>query len=416
MADASTFQSELYKAAVKRSSADLISELAVAFPHNSSLERIHALTRAELLDTVIQTRTRLNSLSAIRQVVNGGEKPPELFALVGVPTGGSTIAEQGGAVHVTTVTTSTSTTAVVVTTAAMIGTQTVTSPQQVQPSLPGVHVSRPAVSGVVTTPAIQQTAGHVQPSGGAPDMSGFGGIAQILAMMNAQNAQLATQSAERDASLKLQLAKLAQASEEKERMAKERENEKERVAREREAAMQLELAKMQVDLKTALVKETKDIVERAQDVQHRELVGLFDRQAIEARNAAAVRNESKAERVSRAFKQLDKIQKNQNDSPSQLSDFFLGFKRNCDLFEIKQDIRHIICKQFLSNRAKGYLERLPLDEIDTFEKVEHHLLKLYKVTASRFKESFDSATKRNDESYKLFASRLGGLLHQYLKS
>ena len=156
------------------------------------------------------------------------------------------------------------------------------------------------------------------------------------------------------------------------------------MAREREAAMQLELAKMQVDLKTALVKETKDIVERAQDVQHGEFVGLLDRQAIEARNAAAVRSESKAERVSRAFKQLDKIQKNQNDSPSQLSDFFVGLKRNFELFEIKEDIRHIICKQFLSNRAKGYLERLPLDEIDTFEKVEHHLLKLYKVTASRF--------------------------------
>ena len=169
MADASTFQSELYKAAVKRSSADLISELAVAFPHNSSLERIHALTRAELLDDVIQTRTRLNSLSAIRQIVNGGEKPPEPFALVGgIPTGGPTNAEQGGAVHVTTVTTSTPTTAVVVTTAAVNATQTITSPQD-QPSQRGMHVSRLAVSGVVTTPAIQQSAGHVQPSGGAPD-------------------------------------------------------------------------------------------------------------------------------------------------------------------------------------------------------------------------------------------------------
>ena len=55
MADASAFQSELYKAAVKSSSADLISELAVAFPHSSSLERIHALTRTELLDAVIDT-------------------------------------------------------------------------------------------------------------------------------------------------------------------------------------------------------------------------------------------------------------------------------------------------------------------------------------------------------------------------
>ena len=55
MADASAFQSELYKAAVNKSSADLISELAVAFPHSSSLERIHALTRTELLDAVIDT-------------------------------------------------------------------------------------------------------------------------------------------------------------------------------------------------------------------------------------------------------------------------------------------------------------------------------------------------------------------------
>ena len=125
MADASAFQSELYKAAVKRSSADLRSELAVAFRHTSSLERIHALSRTELLDAVIQTRTRLNSLSAIRQVVNGGEKPPELFALVGgIPTGGSTITEQGGGVHVTTVTTSNLNGVVVVTTAAAIATCT----------------------------------------------------------------------------------------------------------------------------------------------------------------------------------------------------------------------------------------------------------------------------------------------------
>ena len=75
------------------------------------------------------------------------------------------------------------------------------------------------------------------------------------------------------------------------------------MAREREAAMQLELAKMQIELKIVLVKETKDIVERAQDIGHGELVGLLDRQAMKARNTAAAGNESKAEKVNRAFKQ-----------------------------------------------------------------------------------------------------------------
>ena len=54
-------------------------------------------------------------------------------------------------------------------------------------------------------------------------------------MMNAQNTQLATQATERDASLKLELGKLAQASEEKEIVEKERGNERERPAREMEA-------------------------------------------------------------------------------------------------------------------------------------------------------------------------------------
>ena len=172
---------------------------------------MNSLTRTELLDAVIQTRTRLNTLSEIRQVSNRGEKPPELVALVGgMPTGGSTIAELGEAVTI-----STPTTAVVITTAAVIATQTISSPQ-VQPSQLGLHVSRPAVSGVITTPATQQSAGHVQPSGGAPFMSGFGGIAQILAIINAQNSQLATKAAERDASLKQELARLAEASVEKE--------------------------------------------------------------------------------------------------------------------------------------------------------------------------------------------------------
>ena len=57
-------------------------------------------------------------------------------------------------------------------------------------------------------------------------MSRFGGIAQILAMLNAQNTQLATQSAERDASLKLELAKLAQASEEKMKKREKKRREK----------------------------------------------------------------------------------------------------------------------------------------------------------------------------------------------
>ena len=104
------------------------------------------------------------------------------------------------------------------------------------------------------------------------------------------------------------------------------------------------------------------------------------------------------------------------DNPSLLAEFFHGLGRSMDLFDIKDDIRGIVCRSFLTSRAKGYLQRLPIEDIDTFEKIENQLLRLYKVTAAKFKDTFDSATKKGDETYKLFASRLQTLLGQYVKA
>ena len=86
------------------------------------------------------------------------------------------------------------------------------------------------------------------------------------------------------------------------------------------------------------------------------------------------------------------------------------------MFDVHSEIRHVVCKNSLSNRAKGYLDRIQPEEVDTFEKMKNQLFKLYKITVLKFKEAFDSATKKGDESHKLFASRLTGLLDQYLKS
>ncbi len=218
MADSKINENDIYKAAVKRSTAELIVELAVAFPHDTSLKLIHNLTRDELLDVVIHTRSRLNSLSAVKQIINGDEKPPELFSLVGrKPVGGATISELGRAI---TVTSATPVTVAVITTAAGRTTDTVTSPQVNQSVTSGGQMARPSVSGVITTAAITQPTGSVQPTGGGMDASGLGGIAQILAVMQASQQQMAAQTAEREArlaaqtaerevSLKLEFARLA---------------------------------------------------------------------------------------------------------------------------------------------------------------------------------------------------------------
>ena len=80
-------------------------------------------------------------------------------------------------------------------------------------------MTRPAASGVIPTASVYQSTDRVQPMGGG-DMSELSGIAQILAMMQAsqqqantqaadREARLAAQAAEREASMKMELARLA---------------------------------------------------------------------------------------------------------------------------------------------------------------------------------------------------------------
>ena len=131
-------------------------------------------------------------------MVNGEEKPPELFSIVGdTPAGGVTISELSKTVTV--VTSVTSTKPVLVTTAAAMATQTVTTPQIVYtpPGSTGVPVTRPAVSGVIPTTSVSQSTDRIQPVGGG-DMNGLSGIAQILAMMQASQQQATAQAAERE--------------------------------------------------------------------------------------------------------------------------------------------------------------------------------------------------------------------------
>ena len=64
------------------------------------------------------------------------------------------------------------------------------------------------------------------------------------------------------------------------------------------------------------------------------------------------------------------------DSSSELTYFFTSLTRNFTLFEVNSDIQAIVARSFLSKKAKLLLEGLPIEETDTFDKLQTALLAL----------------------------------------
>lgn len=85
-------------------------------------------------------------------------------------------------------------------------------------------------------------------------------------------------------------------------------------------------------------------------------------------------------------------------------------------FKIDKDLRVKLLMPLLTNRARSIIGRMPVAELDDFEKVKKFLLTEYRITPRQIKTQFLTATKQANETYQLFASRLATLFNYYATS
>jgi len=86
---------------------------------------------------------------------------------------------------------------------------------------------------------------------------------------------------------------------------------------------------------------------------------------------------------------------------SEIPQFFENLEAMFRLFEVPEDLHAKLLLPFLSDKAKYVISRLC-----EYGALRDFILAEFKLTPREYKTRFDSAAKRNDETFTLFAARL----------
>ena len=68
------------------------------------------------------------------------------------------------------------------------------------------------------------------------------------------------------------------------------------------------------------------------------------------------------------------------------------------------------------DRNRSLLTKISKEYLDDYGQMKDYLLREFKLTAEQYRDSFWSATKRPEETYKLFGGRVKTLFQYYLDS
>jgi len=101
---------------------------------------------------------------------------------------------------------------------------------------------------------------------------------------------------------------------------------------------------------------------------------------------------------------------------AELPQFFDTVEKLFTIYQVPADVRAKLLILILSSHAKTIIGRITSNDLMTYDKVKQFLLTEFRLTPKEYKVRFDTASKNVNETYVLFASRLGNLLSYYLRS
>jgi len=85
------------------------------------------------------------------------------------------------------------------------------------------------------------------------------------------------------------------------------------------------------------------------------------------------------------------------------------------IYQVPADVQAKLLIPILSTQAKRIIGRMTSDDLMSYDKVKQFLLTEFRLTPKEYEVRFDTAPKNVNETYVLFASRLGNLLSYYLR-
>ena len=121
----------------------------------------------------------------------------------------------------------------------------------------------------------------------------------------------------------------------------------------------------------------------------------------------------RTKKVTEVIKNIIPSQPSEN---AELPAFFESVENLFKLYGVSNDLKSKILLPKLTGRTRAIVNKLSLAELDDYEAIKKTLLTEFKLTPRELRSRFVQASKRIDESWVMFTSRLENLLLYYLKS
>ena len=102
--------------------------------------------------------------------------------------------------------------------------------------------------------------------------------------------------------------------------------------------------------------------------------------------------------------------------PIELIPFFDHIENLFHDLKVDENIKVILIRPFLNDRARSLLSRIDVSQADKYDLVKKYLLHEFQLSPRVYLERFHTVNRLTDETYLLFASRLKGLFDFYVSS
>ena len=106
----------------------------------------------------------------------------------------------------------------------------------------------------------------------------------------------------------------------------------------------------------------------------------------------------------------------QTNDPVEVVSFFRNVESLFQDFKVPQELQAALIRPFLTDRSKALISRLDPVKALVYKEVKEAVLKEYKVSAPMYRDKFNELSKKDDQTYVMYASSLFSLINGYIES
>ena len=164
---------------------------------------------------------------------------------------------------------------------------------------------------------------------------------------------------------------------------------------------------------TAAIEAEKAAAQRQHEI---EIKRMEREQQVAQADDDRARNDSVAARLKRYGDAMRNAMTRQGADPIETVSFFRNAENLFRTLEVPQDLRAVLIRPFLNDKAKALIARLEPHHASDYDALKALILRENKLTPTTYREKFTTLKKAEGETYVMYSSRLLAMLESYHQS